>query len=360
MASRRRLALFALAAAALATLVCLLAVELVLRFADHPPTSFSPWIRSERLGFRLAPNIDMPMTTPEYSVRIVTNSLGFRDEEPAADPQRDRILALGDSFTMGYGVERGSIFTDLLEKNLGADVVNTGTGGYEIVHQVQVVEEYGRKLAPDAVVYVLYLGNDLAQNDEWQRSGDGTSLTSLVRQYPTRQPRQIKLLQLARNLRYGMRMRHGEERGEWLPFEGYLALCARELTPAARADYDLSAALLAELRDRVAALDAPLLVVLLPYRSMVEPQARESLKAKVPDLDSAYDLTRPAREIGERLRALGIDFLDATPALDQAHRSSGAALYFAVDGHLNEAGHRVLADLLRAPLAERLSRKPDL
>ncbi|HYC57687.1 MAG TPA: SGNH/GDSL hydrolase family protein [Candidatus Binatia bacterium] len=359
MASRRRLALFAVAAAALASLVCLVAVEVVLRVADYPKNKFTPWVRHDALGFRLAPGIDMPMSSPEYEVEVSTNSLGFRDEEPAATGGK-RVLAIGDSFTMGYGVERGELFADLLEKDLGVDVVNTGTGGYEIIHQVQVLREYGRELAPDLVLFSLYLGNDLAQNDEWKRSQDGASLTSLVRQYPTRHARGTKLGLLLSQFRYSLRTRQTRDRDEWLPLEGYLELCARELGEGARKDYDLSASLLAELRGQARGLGAELFVVLLPYRSMVEADALESLRQKVPDLDQAYDLTRPAREIGERLRQLGIDYLDVTPVLTRAHRDLGKPLFFAVDGHFNVDGHRVVAEALRAPVAERLQRRGDL
>jgi len=167
-----RARLFGLAAAVLGLAVSAGLAEVALRVADYPPSNFSPWIRSDRYGFRLAPGIATRMRGPEYDVEVRTNSLGLRDDEPGpkAGP---RVLLLGDSFAMGYGVPRGELFADLLEKQLGIDVVDAGTGGYEIVQQPRMLADLAPRLQPDLVVYALYLGNDLAQNDEWEVAPDG-------------------------------------------------------------------------------------------------------------------------------------------------------------------------------------------
>ncbi len=353
-----RLALFAAAAIVLASLLSLAMAEAVLRLVDYPAATFSPWIRSEHLGFRLVPSLKTRMSGPEYDVAVETNSMGFRDDEIGPKTGK-RILLLGDSFAMGYGVSRGEIFADRLERDLGVDVVDAGTGGYEIVHQVQLLKEYGKSLAPDFVVYALYLGNDLAWNDQWERGSDGT-LRSLVREYPVRQPREIKLLRLLHDFAYGLRAKSKEKDGEWLPFDGYLGLCERDFGEEARKDYDQATGLLGEMAQQVRGLGVPFFVVFVPYRSMVEPEARASLKVKVPDLDSRYDLTRPGREMDRRLTELGIDHADSTAFLAEQHSRTGAGLFFPIDGHLTPEGHRALGAFLEPLLKERLARVPNL
>jgi hypothetical protein len=350
--------MFAAAAATFVTLATAGGAELLLRLADYPPAAFSPWIRSEAFGFRLAPGISLRMRGPEYDVEVATNSLGLRDDEPVAK-SGPRVLLLGDSFAMGYGVERGSIFADLLEKDLGIDVVNAGTGGYEIVQQPRVLADLAPRLDPDLVVYALYLGNDLAQNDEWETAPDG-SLRSRVRRYPVRQPREIKLLRLARDVLYGVRRGRSEREGEWLPLDGYLGLCERELGPEARKDYDDSRALLEELASEARRLGVPLLVLTIPYRPMVEPAALASLKAKVPDLAERYDLSRPAREIGARMQEVGVDHSDSTAFLSEEFQREGKPLYFPIDGHLTAAGHAALARFAAPLVRERLATPPHL
>lgn len=349
----RRKAFFAVAAAALVSALSLGAAEVLLRLVDYPPASFSPWIRSDLFGFRLAPGIRVPMRGPEYDVEVATNSLGMRDHEigPKSGP---RILLLGDSFAMGYGVNQDQTFADLLEKDLSVEVVNAGTGGYEIIQQRRVLAEYGSLVQPDLVVYALYLGNDLAQNDEWEVREDGT-LHNRVRVYPVQQPREWKLVRLLRDSLYGLRKGRSEKDGEWLPFEGYLGLCERTLGPEAEKDYREADELLGGLAEEAKSLGVPLLVLLLPYRSMVEPDARASLAEKVVDLEGRYDLTRPAREIGVRLTRRGIEHADATPFLASAYEREGVSLFFPIDGHLTVAGHRAVADFALPLLRKRMN-----
>jgi len=352
-ASHRRRALFGAVAAVLGTAVSLGVAESVLRVLDYPPAAFSPWIRSEAFGFRLAPGVRTRMRGPEYDVEIATNSLGMRDDEPGGPTAATTVLLLGDSFAMGYGVERPWIFADILERELPANVVNAGTGGYELVQQPRVLATYGPQVEPDLVVYTLYLGNDLAQNDEWEVREDGT-LHNRVREYPVRQTSEIKLVRLVRDLLYGMRKGRSEKEGEWLPFEGYLGLCERALGPEAVDDYAEADALLGQLDEETRKLGVPLLVLMLPYRSMVEPEALAGLARKVPDLEARYDLARPAREIGARMAARGIPHADATPFLAEEHRRTGAAMFFPVDGHLTQAGHAAVARFAAPLLREAL------
>lgn len=351
-----RAAVFAGVATLLVTVLTLGAVEVLLRAIDYPPAAFSPWIRSGKFGFRLAPGIRVRMRGPEYDVEVATNSLGMRDDEPR--PQaHPRVLLLGDSFAMGYGVDRGRIFADRLEADLGVDVVNAGTGGYEIVQQPRVLAEYGPGLKPDLVLYALYLGNDLAQNDEWEVLADGT-LRSRVRQYPVRRPGEIKLARLARDFLYGVRQRRSGTEGEWLPFSGYLDLCETPLGPGALADYDEAETQLVALAAEAQRIGVPLLVVELPYRSMVEPEARAALAKKVPGLAEKYDLTQPAREIGARMDRHGIAHADSTPFLVEEFGREGHPLFFPIDGHLTETGHEAVARFLAPRVRERLAARP--
>ena len=353
-----RARLFGLVAAVLGLVVSAGLAEVALRVADYPPSNFSPWIRSDRYGFRLAPGIATRMRGPEYDVEVRTNSLGLRDDEPGPKAGR-RVLLLGDSFAMGYGVPRGQIFADLLEKQLGIDVVDAGTGGYEIVQQPRMLADLAPRLQPDLVVYALYLGNDLAQNDEWEITPDGV-LRNRQRQYPVQQAREVKLVRLVQDFLYGVRQGRSEKEGEWLPFDGYLALCARDLGEDARRDYADADRLLGDVQAEAKRLGIPLLVVEIPYRSMVEPEARASLARKVPGLEEHYDLGRPAREIGARMDARGIAHADATPFLVQQHATTGEGLFFPIDGHLTPAGHAALARFLAPLVAERLAAKPHL
>jgi hypothetical protein len=254
------------------------AVELALQIADYPPSVFSPWIRDRDTGYRYAPSLHTRMKRPkEYDVAFETNSLGMRDDEvgPKHGP---RILMLGDSFASGYGIERGEMFADILERNLGVEIVDAAVGGYEIIHQARWFEAHGRELAPDLVVYVVYLGNDLSRNDEWRVDESG-ALVSLEREFPVRRAYEIKLLSLYKSFRYRRKIEEEQQRGDWVPKPDYLATAERELSDGAKKDYADVEQLLGRLRDDVRAGGAELFVVLVPYRTMVDRKERDRFSA---------------------------------------------------------------------------------
>ena len=67
-------------------------------------------------------------SNPEFSDTYRTNSRGFRDDEASlTDPA---ILFLGDSYTLGWGVEQDDTYASVVEKNTGLKALNTGVSSY--------------------------------------------------------------------------------------------------------------------------------------------------------------------------------------------------------------------------------------
>ena len=323
------------------TLATLGLLEGLLQLLDIPrPTS--PWISDPITGIRYAPSIHTRMSRPpEYDVEFSTNEHGFRDD--AIGPKKGpRVLFLGDSFTSGYGVERGETFADLVEQRLGVEVINAGVGGYEIVHQLAFFSDRGRELQADLVVYFLYLGNDLSRNDEWNVDSEGrVGIGS--RKFPLRDSRELKLRRLAKTVRYQWRGRQTAKAHPWEPFADYIELCRRDLGPDAEKDYQDVARLLGELRDAVVASGAKFAVVTFPFRTAVEAAAQNEFFERHGSERGALDFLRPEREIDRILESLRLERLSLGPRLRRHDGDEGKALYFPFDGHLNVAGHRFVA-----------------
>ncbi|MSR48321.1 MAG: hypothetical protein EXS13_14880 [Planctomycetes bacterium] len=100
-----------------------------------------------------------------------TNSLGFRDHEfPLVRPAGElRVLAVGDSFTFGLGVQDESTWVNGLEAWLrsrdtrAVEVINGGYGrGYMPSLYVDWIDEYAAKLDVDAVLIGICL-NDICK-----------------------------------------------------------------------------------------------------------------------------------------------------------------------------------------------------
>ncbi len=97
-------------------------------------------------------------------VTLRTNADGFRDDEyPVARGPKRRIVFLGDSLTLGWGVEKRDTFEQLLEDRLDArrptEILNLGVGNYNTTQAVNLFIDKGLKYEPDQVV-LFYFIND--------------------------------------------------------------------------------------------------------------------------------------------------------------------------------------------------------
>lgn len=108
---------------------------------------------------------------------VETNALGTRGPEVATPKPSGtlRVLALGDSFTWGWGAAQADTFPVQLEEKLRArvgggaagarriEVVNGGVSGYGTVQELLWLDRMGAALAPDVVV-LFYYRNDWFNN----------------------------------------------------------------------------------------------------------------------------------------------------------------------------------------------------
>lgn len=122
------------------------------------------WQHDEILGWSHKPNSEAKYIGPrpwpiEFQGRVVVNSIGLREPEPAPLPENGvRILFLGDSMIAGFEVEYQETFCALLEKLLAerlgrpAQVINGGVRGYGTDQSYLYYRERGRLHHPDLVL----------------------------------------------------------------------------------------------------------------------------------------------------------------------------------------------------------------
>ncbi len=99
-------------------------------------------------------------------VDVKINSHGQRDREIPVErtPGTGRIMMLGDSFILGWGVPFDETISKRLEKKFAADgrsveVINAGVGNYNSIMEVEYYLTRGYKFHPDVVV-LNYTFND--------------------------------------------------------------------------------------------------------------------------------------------------------------------------------------------------------
>lgn len=112
-------------------------------------------------------------------VKVVTNSLGFRNREISVkkDKHSYRIICLGASPTFGWGVESAQTYPFLLEKELKEktsskkiEVINVGQIGYTTHQGIILLEKYLLRYSPD-IVTVSYVLNDIDRYRFYRNEG---------------------------------------------------------------------------------------------------------------------------------------------------------------------------------------------
>lgn len=134
--------------------------RLVIARGIEPPHPFPP---------PMPPNVRAEFRTTEFHWFVETNDLGLRDRK--FDRSRKggaRVLAIGDSFTLGWGVGVEDTWVKRLERNLrqggrAVEVINAGRAGTGTGWYAEAAETMVPVLRPDVVIVAVLQGDDLAQ-----------------------------------------------------------------------------------------------------------------------------------------------------------------------------------------------------
>ena len=143
-----------------------IAVRLFVPVRDVGP-SFT--VYDSVFGKRLKAAFRGERVTPEFRMRISTNSGGFRGPEPEG-PLLHPIVFLGDSFTLGYGVSDGDEFPARVEAALrrvyadrAPQIVNAGIGDTGNGYWIKFLRGKATTLQPRLVVMQVF-ENDFYDN----------------------------------------------------------------------------------------------------------------------------------------------------------------------------------------------------
>jgi len=340
------------------TLVAALAAEVALRMThslpeiDNPLHSFQD--SDPVLGWRGKADVRMYFRRTDFNVLVENGPDGWRLPDPPPPPNpTHRVLFLGDSFTWGWGVGQGEVFTDHLQRRLPPSVAvyNRGITAFGTGQEYLLLQ---RELAARHydTVAVMFFENDL-DDDVTPKSGRRPLFelagTELV---PPKQPAQALMSPVRRLFKdhsrafqlvdFQLNRLTVSLYGEWQrpPFEaGADDLDYRTLPGAA-----VTMRLLAEMQRFASDHGARFILVYLPHLSEIEGAV------------SPYPYIRAVHAMVRDVAAeQGIPLVDlAGPFHEKAQ--SGLALTFPIDDHWSPAGHELAAEvLLTSPLFARLN-----
>ena len=155
------------------TAVSLIAAELILGHyydyirgseqQDPGLTQYDP-----KYGWRLTPGWTGRHRHFDFDVQYRIDERGFRGEFPARKNPSDRVVAIvGDSFTFGIGVDDHETFVHLLDeghRQRGTRFHNLGVPGYSTDQELMLLRNSLRRIVPDVVWLIVYLPNDFIDN----------------------------------------------------------------------------------------------------------------------------------------------------------------------------------------------------
>lgn len=315
------------------------------------------------LGWSKQPGLTVSRKTGEYRAKFELNEHGFRDDadqSPEKPAGTTRVVALGDSFTLGFAVERDELFVDQLEawwkaEGREVDVVNTGTEGYSTDQEVAWLLEHGETWKPDVVLLFAY------ENDIYYNGQDSYGQFPKPRFTPggelepgaLEDPGQRSFL---KRTAIGNLVMSKDKPATFRPQNGSREVLA-DFAPLFKGEEEALADSMARtagafkaLKAKCDALGAKAVVVPIPSHSAVDETYAGFFSEKVLAADrSAWDPNQPVDFFLSAAAQAGLPTIDPREALKAQH-SEETPLYYEVDFHLNPAGNRALAGIVHDQL----------
>jgi hypothetical protein len=344
-------------------------------------------VRDEALGHFHVPGFDGWIKAPEFTTRVTINPQGLRDRRQSFEKPAGtfRVLFLGDSFVEAVQVQQAQGVAEQLEKALNqnasrpVEVINGGVAAYGTGQEMLLLDEVGAKYQPDLVVLLFFVGNDVTNNNYrlelwgdkdseklalalkpyWDLNKDGT-----LRMIPGPPPaprsglsntmRRCCLLYNVIETGVFNKLNQNYPREQLEAIGGLRTPLTGLYDTQPDGDWEqawkISEALLVQIRDRAAAMGAPLVVAGGPEWRALEPDAwREEISRGNPNSNrlksGRLQITAPTDQLGGVLDGIGVPYINLLPSFETAFQQN-PRLYYEFDKHWTAAGHAVAAQAI--------------
>jgi lysophospholipase L1-like esterase len=297
------------------------------------------------------PGFEGEVSTIEYSASVRINSKGHRGPELGAKaPGELRLLALGDSFTLGVQVEEEQTFSALLEAKLTASlgrpvrIINAGVDGFGTEQAMQMAERLDAHYDVDGAILLFFTGNDFWENFSFteRKRMNGGGLMPPPKPYLSFWDRTLGRLSYAYAF-VRVHFRTRALRGDSHQLQRY----SEELrifdstSPVLTRQMHVTRSALDRFSSFCVEREWKCFLPIAPPAFVAHPQRAEATFDLV-DMDmNQVNLDRPSQTLAN-LPFPGLPRLDLAPVL----RASTEPLYFRFDGHWNTSGHALVAETL--------------
>ena len=310
--------------------------------------------RGRRGDLVYEPNQKLRWKRIEWDITVETNSKGLRDVEHAG-PAKNALVALGDSFTEGYGVELDESWGRRLGRELAAAgkpwrVYVSGVQGLQPEQYFTMYERFWkREPGVELVIMGFCVGTDI-------ESGPGSptmpapamSTSYYVKRWLcehsvlynfVRRPAKLSPVAQQALMKLGL-MR-----------PNYLGLVWAD--EAHMPAWEFTMGRLEKFRARLKKDGKELVVMLIPNKEAVETEFLARMLELSGTDPARFDATAFSRYALARSKKSGLPLLDLTVPMQEADKMSPGAFYFKSDGHWSPAGHAFAASELARFLKDR-------
>jgi lysophospholipase L1-like esterase len=326
-------------------LVVFVSIEVTLRmFAPQDTVALEDipaGVPDAEIGYVLRPNYRFGVRCPEYELYYSTNAQGFRswsDFQDSVGTGTTRILVFGDSFTFGQGVAVDSVWlaiagTVLRGAGLDVEIMNAGVQGYDTRSELLSMRRWLPRFRPDIVLFG-FMPNDLftnipadvdttGQSDVRDVAGHGNRNEYLSFHIVTLAKRILMMSDRLYQTLYSLTARR----------EYY----TRPPTKHVQQQDKITRALLDSASVEAQNAGANFAVVSIP-------QLYQVLSVSVGKYDEGVDPVWIDSDYAAHAQERGYQWIPTLDTLVTNYRTRQNDLYFRLDGHLNERGHRVVGE----------------
>jgi hypothetical protein len=280
-------------------------------------------VYDNQLTYRLKPG-GCRFANIEFDTLVSANSAGLRDNEEALEGPE--IIFLGDSTTMGWGVEDEQTFAEIFERTTGMRSLNAGISSYGTPRELMLLSTLDQTNL--SVVFIQYSANDVRETRRVATQGE-------IKALPEKD--------------YWDFMSRYQERIGYFPGR-YTLVAAYYAWRGLTDDFELLAGEDLEPLDQ----EIEFLVKTLATMGLPGPHVRIFL------FETACNGARPGFSEGLRqaLKEAKRPELTRLEVLDFTNQFT-SDMCFEIDGHINQKGHAKVGELLVTALGEYESKGPD-
>lgn len=378
-------------------IIGLLICEFLIRLFIMPlPPKDLPSSPHKIFGWAPVPNKEikpyaLKQKTRGFRVALKFNSKGLRDYEYPYEKGRGvyRILCLGDSFTEAIQVPLEKTFVKILEKRLNSkekriEVINAGVEAYGTTNEYLFLMNEGLKYQPDMVLLCFYIGNDVFNNSynlkiKSKTGGDRLGPYFIIKDkrleinYPKEQFHHITspvslgyfgkikgfisensrlYLVLTQRIKgiYPLAIfleKIGVLERDYFPDEYNIFSNINNESSDWKQAWEITERIILEMKRELDKKGIRFKIILIPFLGQVDEQLwQATLKNYQTPKNSQWSLEQPNQILANFCQKNKIETLDLLDPFKKYKQQTSNDLYFISDGHFNEQGHRLAAQII--------------